>query len=107
MSSRNRVRIRARRSGGVDRHPGNAATAAFTAASTSSWLAKGTVRTTAPVAALVTWPDLVPRDVARCPLIHKGTTAVDVATAAAPGAELSAVWGMGSAYCAERLHQSE
>src|SRR5262245_27586805 len=47
---------RARRSGGVSRHAGRAAAAALTAASMSAALQNGTVRITAPVAGLVTWP---------------------------------------------------
>ncbi len=65
ISSRKRVRMRARRSGGVARHSGNAAVAAFTAASISSAFANGTVRTTLPVEALVTLPLRELRDEAR------------------------------------------
>ncbi len=75
MSSRNRVRMRARRRGGVDLHAGNAATAARTARSTSSPPAKGTVRVTSPVAGLVTLPLLVLRGPTRRPSIQKGTEA--------------------------------
>ncbi len=59
--SRNRMRIRARRIGVVARHAGNARRALPTAASTSAALANGTVRTTSPVAELVTVPDRGPR----------------------------------------------
>ena len=53
MSSRKRIRIRARRNGGNARQAGNAAAAASTAAPTSAALARGTCRTTSPVAGLV------------------------------------------------------
>ena len=56
ISSRKRIRMRARRNGGAARHAGNAALAAATAASTSSALANGTWRSTSPVAGLVTSP---------------------------------------------------
>ena len=65
--------MRARRSGGVSRHAGNAAVAALTAASTSVALANGTVRITCPDAGFVTGPDRVPVDAALWPLIHSGT----------------------------------
>jgi len=71
--SRNRMRIRARRSGVVARQAGRAARALSTARSTSASLANGTVRTTRPVAALVTDPCRVPRDEVCCPLIQKDT----------------------------------
>ena len=67
--------MRARRSGGVARHAGNAAVAAFTAASISSAFANGTVRTTSPVEALVTLPLRELRDEVRCPSIQSGTLA--------------------------------
>ena len=56
MRSRKRIRIRARRSAGAARHPGNAAVADCTAVSTSSALESGTWRITSPVAGLVTSP---------------------------------------------------
>ena len=56
MSSRNFIRIRARRSGGYARQKGSAAAAAATAASTSAALPSGTWRITSPVAGLVTSP---------------------------------------------------
>ena len=56
MSSRKRMRIRARRSEGVTRQDGSAAAAAATAASISAALASGTCRITSPVAGLVISP---------------------------------------------------
>ena len=75
INSRNRVSTRARFSAGVARQAGNAAAAACTAASTSAALANGTVRTTSPVAALVTSPLRELRDAVARPLIHNGTAA--------------------------------
>ena len=72
-SSRNRVRMRARRTGGVARHVGNAAVAAATAASTSAALANGTTRTTLPVAGLVTSPNRTLCVAVGRPLIQRGT----------------------------------
>ena len=54
--SRKTMRIRARRSGVVERHAGKAVRAAWTAASTLESSANGTVRTPRPVALLVTSP---------------------------------------------------
>src|SRR5712672_2312973 len=73
MSSRNLLRTRARRTGGVAAHAGNAADAALTAASTSAASANGTFRITWPVAGLVTSPERALADVAGRPLIHSGT----------------------------------
>src|SRR6476660_4463776 len=74
--------MRARRSGGVARQAGNAATAAFTARSTSAASANGTALMTSPVAGLVTTPCRPLCDAACCPLIHSGTraTATEVGT---------------------------
>src|SRR5262245_25034128 len=74
-SSRNRVRTRARRTGGVVRHVGNAAVAAATAASTSAVFANGTTRTTLPVAGLVTSPNRTLCVAVGRPLIQRGTEA--------------------------------
>src|SRR5438270_76737 len=73
MRSRNLLRMRALRTGGVALHAGNAAIAALTAASTSAALANGTVRITWPVEGLVTSPARLLVDVAARPLIHSGT----------------------------------
>ena len=56
ISSRKRVRMRARRSGVVSRQAGKAALAAATAASISSLPASGTWRITSPLAGLNTSP---------------------------------------------------
>src|SRR5665213_1764338 len=73
ISSRNLLRTRARRTGGVSRHAGNAATAALTAAFTSAAFANGTVRMTCPVAGFVTSPERELVDVVGWPLIQSGT----------------------------------
>jgi hypothetical protein len=79
ISSRKRIRMRARRTGGVARHSGNAACAAETAASTSAASPRGTLRKAAPVAGLVTSPKRVPRDAVRAPLIQRGTVSSSMA----------------------------
>src|SRR5207253_4083942 len=83
ISSRKRARMRARRNGVVARHAGKAATAAFSASSTSLASANGTVRTTSPVAALVTAPERVLCEGVFFPLIQSGTVTADVDTGAA------------------------
>ena len=75
ISCRNLCITRARRRGGVSRHAGYAAAAAFTAASTSAALQNGTRRVTAPVAGLVTPPKRVAVARRRFPSTHISTLA--------------------------------
>jgi hypothetical protein len=70
---RHRVMMRARRSGAVARHAGSADAADRTARSTSTRLAKGTNRTTWPVAAHVTSPRRPPSALTGFPAIQSGT----------------------------------
>ena len=64
--------MRARRNGGVSRHAGNAACAAFTAVSTSAWLHSGTFAVITPVAGFVMSPMRVLLAVAGLLLTHSG-----------------------------------
>src|SRR5438874_1725502 len=70
------MRMRARRSGGVSRHAGNAAFAAATAASISASLQKGILRTTSPLAGLVTSPERALKAVLVRPFTHNGTVSM-------------------------------
>src|SRR5208282_1274105 len=68
-----RIRMRARRRAGAARQPGQASTAAATPAATSSAVAKGTWRSTSPVAGLVTSPSRVVRAGVARPPIQSGS----------------------------------
>jgi len=82
-SSRKRARIRARRTGGVSAHAGQAACALATAARTSSAPARATWRVTAPVAGLNTGSARVPAPPAIRPPIQCCTSSEGAATGAA------------------------
>src|ERR1700682_2292186 len=84
IRSRKRIRMRARRSAGAARHDGNAVLAASTAASTSKASARGTWRTTSPVAGLVTSPYRVVCAATARPPIHSGSRSNVVRSMAPP-----------------------